>query len=85
VGVFGGRPCYRCLVPDLPPEAETCAAVGVLGALAGVIGALMAVEAVKLITGAGEPLVGRLLIYDALAAESRTVRIAADPACPVCG
>jgi molybdopterin/thiamine biosynthesis adenylyltransferase len=85
VGVFAGRPCYRCLVPDIPPDAETCAAVGVVGALAGVIGSMMALEAVKLITGAGAPLTGRLLIYDALAAEVRTVRIGADPECPVCG
>ncbi len=60
-------------------------AVGVVGALAGVIGSMMAVEAVKLIVGAGEPLTGRLMIYDALAAETRTVRIGADPECPVCG
>ncbi len=85
VGVFLGRPCYRCLVPDLPPDAETCAAVGVVGALAGVIGSMIALEAVKLITGAGEGLVGRLLVYDALAAEVRTVRLPADPECPVCG
>ncbi len=85
VGVFAGRPCYRCLVPEVPPDAETCAAVGVVGALAGVVGAMMALEAIKRIAGAGEPLVGRLLIYDALAGESRTVRIGADPACPVCG
>jgi molybdopterin/thiamine biosynthesis adenylyltransferase len=84
VGVFSGRPCYRCLVPETPPEAETCAAVGVVGALAGVIGSMMALEAVKLITGAGDSLTGRLLIYDALAAETRTVRIGADPAC-ACG
>ncbi|MDI1363722.1 MAG: molybdopterin-synthase adenylyltransferase MoeB [bacterium] len=81
VGVFQGRPCYRCLVPDVPPDAETCALVGVVGALAGVIGSMMALEAVKLITGAGEALTGRLLIYDALAGETRTVRIGADPAC----
>jgi molybdopterin/thiamine biosynthesis adenylyltransferase len=85
VGVFAGRPCYRCLVPDIPPDAETCVAVGVVGALAGVVGSVMALEAVKLITGAGAPLTGRLLIYDALAAETRTVRIGADPECPVCG
>jgi len=84
VGVFAGRPCYRCLVPEMPPDAETCAAVGVIGALAGVIGAIMALEAVKVIVGAGEPLSGRLLIYDALAGETRTVRIGADPACEVC-
>jgi molybdopterin/thiamine biosynthesis adenylyltransferase len=85
VAVFSGRPCYRCLVPEAPPEAETCAAVGVMGALAGVIGAMMALEAVKVITGAGEALAGRLLIYDSLASETRTVRVGADPACPACG
>jgi len=84
-GVFAGKPCYRCLVPDIPPDAETCSAVGVVGALGGVIGSMMALEAVKIITGAGTPLAGRLLIYDALAAETRTVRIGADPACPACG
>jgi molybdopterin/thiamine biosynthesis adenylyltransferase len=77
--------CYRCLTPDIPPDAETCARVGVVGALAGVIGAMMALEAVKLIAGAGDALVGRLLIYDALSAETRTIRVPADPACAVCG
>jgi len=85
VGVFAGRPCYRCLVPEIPPDAETCAAVGVVGALAGVVGSMMALEAVKLIAGAGAPLTGRLLIYDALAGEARTVRVGADRRCPVCG
>jgi molybdopterin/thiamine biosynthesis adenylyltransferase len=85
VGVFLGRPCYRCLVPEIPPDAETCAAVGVVGALAGVIGSIMALEAVKLIVGAGEPLTGRLLIYDGLAGETRTVKVGADPECPACG
>ena len=85
VGVFSGQPCYQCLVPEIPPDAETCAAVGVIGALAGVIGSMMALEAVKVITGAGEPLAGRLLIYDGLAAETRTVRVGADPGCAVCG
>jgi molybdopterin/thiamine biosynthesis adenylyltransferase len=85
VGVFAGQPCYRCLVPEIPPEAETCATVGVVGALAGVIGAMMALEAIKLITHAGDSLTGRLLIYDALSAETRTVRVGADPACPTCG
>lgn len=84
VGVFAGRPCYQCLAPEIPPEAETCSVVGVVGALAGVIGSMMALEAVKLIAGAGEPLTGRLLLYDALDGESRTVRIGADPDCPVC-
>jgi len=85
VGLFEGRPCYRCLVPDIPPDAETCARVGVIGALAGLIGSLAALEAIKRLTGAGEPLAGRLWIHDALTGRSRTVRIAADPACPVCG
>ena len=85
VGVFAAKPCYRCLVPEIPPDAETCVAVGVVGALAGVIGSMMALEAIKLIVGAGEPLTGRLLIYDALSAETRTVRVGADPDCPVCG
>ena len=84
VGVFTGRPCYRCLVPESPPDAETCARVGVVGALAGVIGALAALEAIKLITGAGEPLTGRLLLYDGLSATSRKVTVTADPDCPVC-
>jgi molybdopterin-synthase adenylyltransferase len=56
-----------------------------MGALAGVVGAMTAVEAIKLITGAGEPLTGRLLLYDALSGETRTVRVPRDPACPVCG
>lgn len=85
VGVFHGKPCYRCLVPEVPPDAETCALVGVVGALAGVIGSMMALEAVKLLAGAGEPLSGKLLIYDALAAETRTVRIGPDPHCRACG
>lgn len=85
VGVFHGKPCYRCLVPEIPPDAETCALVGVVGALAGVIGSVMALETVKLIAGVGESLSGKLLIYDALAAETRTVRIGADPHCASCG
>ncbi|MEG0819305.1 MAG: HesA/MoeB/ThiF family protein, partial [Brevundimonas sp.] len=56
VGVFAGKPCYQCLVPETPPDAETCARVGVVGALTGVIGAMAALEAIKLITGAGQPL-----------------------------
>lgn len=84
VGVFTGRPCYACLVPAAPPEAETCARVGVIGALAGVVGSMAALEAVKLIVGTGAPLAGRLLIYDGLAGTARTVSVAADPGCPVC-
>jgi molybdopterin/thiamine biosynthesis adenylyltransferase len=85
VGVFTGRPCWACLVPEAPPEAETCARVGVIGALAGIVGSLCALEAVKLIAGAGEPLTGRLLVFDGLTAAARTVRVAADPHCPACG
>ena len=84
VGVFTGRPCYRCLVPEIPPEAETCARVGVVGALAGLVGALCALEAIKLVTGAGTPLTGRLMLHDGLTGRARTVEVAADPDCPVC-
>jgi len=77
-------PCYRCLVPDAPPDAPACDTHGVVGALAGVAGSMMALEAVKLITGAGEPLIGRLWVYDALKATSRAVRLPRDPACPHC-
>jgi molybdopterin-synthase adenylyltransferase len=85
VGVFAGRPCYQCLVPEVPPDAETCARVGVVGALAGVVGSMAALETIKLISGAGEALAGRLMLYDGLAATARTVRVTADPQCPVCG
>jgi len=75
VGLFEGRPCYRCLVPESPPDAETCAVVGVVGALAGVIGSFMAMEAVKQITGAGHTLAGRLLVYDGLSGDVRVSRV----------
>lgn len=84
LSVFDGSPCYQCLVPDNPPDAETCERVGVVGALAGVMGSLAALEAIKLITGAGEPLRGQLLIFDGLTMQSRVVRLSADPDCPVC-
>ena len=86
LGVFGRPgPCYRCFVPNAPPDAESCAAVGVVGALTGVVGSAMAMEAVKLITGAGEALAGRLWLYDGLAVTSRTVALARDPGCAACG
>ena len=78
-------PCYRCLVPELPPSAESCAQAGIVGALTGIIGSLMALEAIKQIAQAGESLAGRLLIFDGLAAISRTIALPRDPACPVCG
>ncbi len=80
-------PCYRCLFPDPPPPelAPSCAEAGVLGVLPGTIGLLQATETVKLILGIGEPLVGRLLLYDALATEFRELRLKRNPECPVCG
>lgn len=82
-----GGPCYRCLYPDPPPPGEvpSCAEGGVLGVLPGIIGSLQASEAVKLILGIGEPLRGRLLLYDALDGRFRQVQVHKDPACPVCG
>ncbi len=77
-------PCYRCWVPEIPPDAETCARVGVVGALTGVIGSMMALEAIKHLCGAGETLDGRILLFDGLAMESRSVRLKRDPACPGC-
>ena len=88
VGVFGGwgdAACYRCLVPEVPPEAMDCEATGIVGAVAGLAGSVMALEAIKLITGAGEPLVSRLWLHDGLAGEGRTVRVPRDPGCPECG
>ncbi|GIK48987.1 MAG: thiamine biosynthesis protein ThiF [Alphaproteobacteria bacterium] len=86
VSVFTpGGPCYRCFVPEIPPDAETCAQVGIVGALPGVIGSLMALEAIKHIAEAGETLAGRVLLFDGLAATARTVRLKRDPDCPVCG
>lgn len=77
-------PCYRCFVPNIPPNAETCSQVGVVGALAGVIGSMMALEVIKLITGAGDPLVGKVWLFDGLKAEARTVTLPQDPNCPAC-
>lgn len=78
-------PCYRCFVPEAPPNAETCAEVGIVGALTGVIGSMMALEAIKEITEAGESLAGRILLFDGLGAEARIIKLKRDPACPVCG
>lgn len=81
-----GAPCYACLFPeDAQAEELRCAVMGVLAPLTGAIGALQAIEAIKLIAGIGESLAGRLLLFDALHGESRIVRIARDPRCPVCG
>lgn len=82
-----GHPCYRCLFPDLPPPdlIPRCEEAGILGAVAGVMGTLQAAEVLKEILGLGDSLSGRLLIYDALAAEFRKVKVPKDPACPCCG
>jgi adenylyltransferase/sulfurtransferase len=89
VSVFAtpGGPCYRCLHPEPPPPGliPNCAEAGVLGVLPGVIGTVQATEAIKLVAGIGEPLIGRLLLYDALRLRFREVRLPRDPACPVCG
>ncbi|MGD8912974.1 MAG: molybdopterin-synthase adenylyltransferase MoeB, partial [Candidatus Thiodiazotropha sp.] len=87
ISVFSGEPggpCYHCLYPDEGEMDETCSANGVLAPLVGVIGSLQAVEAIKQLTGAGTTLHGRLLLLDALEMEWRTLRLTADPACPVC-
>jgi molybdopterin/thiamine biosynthesis adenylyltransferase/rhodanese-related sulfurtransferase len=82
----GTAPCYRCLFPQPPAAADApnCSEAGVLGVLPGVIGMLQATEVLKLILGIGEPLVGRVLMFDALAMRFHEVRLAPDPACPVC-
>ncbi len=82
-----GGPCYRCLYPEPPPPemAPSCAEGGVLGVLPGIIGSIEAVETIKVILGKGEPLVGRLLMYDALGERFREMKIRRDPKCPVCG
>ncbi len=80
-------PCYRCLYPEPPPPGmvPSCAEGGVLGVLCASIGSIQVNEAIKVITGIGEPLVGRLMIYDALEMSYRTVQVRKDPECPVCG
>jgi sulfur-carrier protein adenylyltransferase/sulfurtransferase len=83
----GAGPCYRCLFPQPPPPelAPSCAEGGVLGVLPGVIGSIQGSEALKLVLGIGEPLIGRLLLYDALAGSFDEVSVRRDPGCPVCG
>ncbi len=87
--VFAAKdgPCYRCLYPEPPPPGlvPSCAEGGVLGVLPGVIGVIQATESIKLLTGIGEPLVGRFMIYDALRMKFRELKLRKDPDCPVCG
>ena len=87
--IFATRsgPCYRCLYPEPPPPGlvPSCAEGGVLGVLPGIIGTIQATEAIKLIVGAGDPLIGRLLVFDALRMQFREMKVRKDPDCPVCG
>ena len=87
--IFGypGGPCYRCLYPEPPPPGlvPSCAEGGVLGVLPGIVGAIQAMETIKLILGRGDALVGRLLLFDALAMRFRELKLRKNPACPVCG
>src|SRR5258708_22745935 len=88
VSIFWGArgPCYRCLFPEPPPPGlvPSCAEGGVLGVLPGIIGSLQANEVIKLIVGAGEPMIGRLLLFDALKMKFRELKLRKDPACPIC-
>jgi len=83
----GGRPCYRCLFPEAPPEGAVpdCSTAGVLGVLPGTVGAVQATEVLKLLLEEGEPLDGRLLVYDASDLSMETVPLRPNPDCPVCG
>ncbi len=89
VSVFGAGdgPCYRCLFPEPPPPGiiPSCSTAGVMGVLPGIIGSIQAAEAIKLITGAGNPLIGKLLLFDALEMSAETVHVRKRPGCPVCG
>ncbi len=89
ITVFGAPdgPCYRCLYPEPPPPGlvPSCAEGGVLGVLPGIVGAIQAAEALKLIIGKGDPLIGRLLLFDALAMRFRELKLRKNPDCPVCG
>jgi molybdopterin/thiamine biosynthesis adenylyltransferase/rhodanese-related sulfurtransferase len=80
-------PCYRCMIPEPPPAelAPSCAEAGVLGVLPGIVGSIQAVEAIKILLSLGDPLVGRLLTYDALDQSFRTFKVRRDPSCPACG
>ena len=80
-------PCYRCLYPTPPPPemAPSCGAAGVLGVMAGVMGLLQANEVIKLVAGIGEPLIGRLLLYDSLGTRFTELKVRRDPECPICG
>jgi len=87
VATFSGQPggpCYQCLYPRNGDTDETCSANGILAPVVGIIGSIQATEAIKVLTGLGEPLFGRLLLLDAALMEWRSLRLTADPACPIC-
>lgn len=89
ISVFDKRsnssPCYNCLYPASGDEEETCSENGILAPVVGIIGSMQALEAIKLICGIGEPLIGRVMIFDALSMNWRSMQLKQDPACPVCG
>lgn len=84
-GVEAGSPCYQCFVPATPPDAEACEDAGVVGPVTGIIASHMALETLKIVTGAGRALTGRVGLIDGLSGEVRSVKLPRDPACPVCG
>ncbi|WP_084420390.1 HesA/MoeB/ThiF family protein [Henriciella litoralis] len=84
-GLDAELPCYQCLVPQMPPDAEACDDVGVVGPVTGMVATQMALETIKLITGAGKSLTGQINVIDGLSGAIRNVRLRKDPACPVCG
>ncbi len=88
VAAFSGQPggpCYQCLYPRDGGADETCSTIGILAPVVGVIGSIQAIEAIKILTGLGEPLFGRLLLFDATLMQWRSLRLPADPDCPICG
>lgn len=84
VAVFDGQPCYRCLYGESGEPEDTCSTNGVLAPVVGIIGSIQAVEAIKVLANAGKPLIGRLLLMDALSMEWRSLKLSPDPNCPVC-
>lgn len=84
-GYLEDKPCYRCFIPDHPGAVGNCAEAGILGAVAGVLGTMQAVEVLKELLDLGDSLAGKILLYDALSASSRTIRLPKDPGCKTCG
>ena len=84
-GMQKDAPCYQCLVPAIPPDPADCSTVGVVGAVTGIVGARMALECLKLITGTGTQLIGALWRFDGLSGNSRTIKLRPDPECLTCG